>query len=383
MYVERELNIRFKKLLQIYRIIAVVGPRQSGKTTFLKAHLPENAGHLLFDDPDIRMIFDDDIKKFEQQYIEGKELVILDEVQYANSPGQKLKYLADVGRKIWITSSSEILLSKNVLAFLVGRVSILRLYPFSITEFLKAKNINITTRQIIEREIEEHIRYGGYPKVVITSDVELKKIILKDLYETMILKDIARAFSISDINSLEKFTEYLAINNSGQLSYDSIAQTIKISFQTIKKYLDAMEKSYFITVIRPFFTNKNKELSKQPKIYMLDTGLRNIIVKNFDVDGKNFENYVLTELIKSGYTPKYWRTKTKTEVDFIIERDNKIIPIEVKLTETKTGKGLRSFIEKYKPERAYIVILKGENKTLRANGCKIKFINVIELKKEI
>ena len=88
-------------------------------------------------------------------------------------------------------------------------------------------------------------------------------------------------------------------------------------------------------------------------------------------------------MIKSGYTPKYWRTKTKTEVDFIIERDNKIIPIEVKLTETKTGKGLRSFIEKYKPERAYIVILKGENKTLRANGCKIKFINVIELKKEI
>lgn len=361
----------------------IVGPRQSGKTTFLKAHLPQNANYLLFDDPDIRTIFEEDIKNFDKQYINGKEIVILDEIQYAKDPGQKLKYLTDTDRKLWITSSSEILLGKKVLSYLVGRVSILRLYPFNIKEFLSAKNIQAYTPQMLRREVEEHTVYGGYPKVLLTKDIELKKTLLKDLYETMILKDIARTFSISAINSLEKFTEYLALNTGTQLSYDSIAQTIKISFQTIKKYLDAMEKSYLITVIRPFFTNKNKELSKQPKIYMLDTGLRNIIIKDFKVNGKIFENYILTELIKYGYAPKYWRTKTKLEVDFIIEKENEIIPIEVKLTETKIGRGLKSFIELYSPKRAYIAIFNGEEKTIHEKGCIIKFVKILSLKKEI
>jgi len=384
MLIKREITSKFEKLSGLYPIVAVVGPRQAGKTTFLKMQKAEkNINYVLFDDPDVRQIFDADIKKFERQYLEGKQATILDEVQSAADPGQKLKYLADTDRKLWITSSSETIMGKNVLGYLVGRVSILRLYQFSINEFLLSKNIIETTPQIIERESETHMQYGGYPKVVMTSEIDLKQTILRDLYETMILKDVARVFSIQDINALERFSEYIAINIGCQLSYESITQTIKLSFPTIKKYLDALEKSYFLILIRPYFTNKNKELSKQPKIYMLDTGLRNILVKTIAIDGKIFENYVLTELVKSGNIPKYWRTKTKTEVDFIIEKNNEIIPIEAKISETKIGRGLQSFIAEYKPARAYVVVHKTGEKTMKAGNCTVKFVNILNLKKEL
>ena len=139
MYVERDIKNKFEIIAKIYPIVALVGPRQAGKTTFLKEQAKNlNSSYLLFDDPDIKEIFEEDIKKFEKQYIEGKEISILDEVNYCKDAGGKLKYLADTDKKVWLTSSSEVILNKEVLSFLVGRVSILRLYPFSLNEFLKA-----------------------------------------------------------------------------------------------------------------------------------------------------------------------------------------------------------------------------------------------------
>lgn len=385
MYIEREIKDKFTKLLKVYPIIAIVGARQSGKTTFLKEQIKAlNTSYLSFDDPDVRALFDSDIKKFENQFIMGKEFTVLDEVQYCKDPGIKLKYLADKGEKILLTSSSEILLSKDVLSYLVGRVSILRLYPFSIHEFFNAKAQKELTENILERHIWEHITYGGYPKVVIIEDIELKKTILKDLYETMILKDITKTFSLGDIQSLEEFAKYLSINIGNLLSYENITKNIRLSFQTIKKYINAMEKSYLIARVPPFYTNKNKEITKQPKIYFIDTGLRNIITNNFalQLEGKLFENYVYLELIKLGFYPKYWRTKAKAEIDFIIEKDNEIIPIEVKLhaNPEKIERNLRSFILSYKPKKALIISYKTLGKKLKLNNCLIHFINVHKLK---
>ncbi|OGJ20660.1 AAA family ATPase [Candidatus Pacearchaeota archaeon RBG_13_36_9] len=385
MYIERDVRGKFEKLNKIYPVLAIVGARQSGKTTFLKEQLKKlKASYLLFDDPDIRDLFEQDIKKFEKQYIEGYQTSVLDEVHYCKDAGRKIKYLADTGRKLWITSSSEILLSKEVLSFLVGRVSIIRLYPFSIKEFLDAKNQKAFTGKVLERNIWEHMTYGGYPKVVTTEDFELKKSILKDLYETMILKDIARTFSIADLRSLEEFTRYLSLNISGIISYDSISRDIKISFQTLKKYLNAMEKSYLIARVQPFFNNKTKEITKQPRVYFIDTGLRNIISKNFgqEPEGKLFENYVFCELVKLGFSPKYWRTKTGVEVDFIIEKDKEVIPIEVKLTAPdRLERNLAAFIESYKPKKALIISYKGENKKVTQGNCEVIFTDVLEMSK--
>lgn len=381
MYVKRDITKRFKSLSESYNIIAVVGARQAGKTTFLKEQMKElDSSYVLFDDPDARALFDEDVKKFEIQYIEGHELSVLDEVQYCKDSGSKLKYLVDSGRKLWVTSSSEILMAKEILSYLVGRVSIIRLYPFSYEEFLRAKKQKATTSTILKRSVWEHMTYGGYPKVVLTKDPNMKKIILRDLYETMILKDVARTFSINDMNALEQLSRYLAINTANLISYDNTTKTLGITFPTLKKYLDAMEKSYLISRVRPYFTNKNKELAKQPKIYFLDCGLRNIIANDFPTkpDGKVFENYVFSELIKTGQIPKYWRTKSKAEVDFILDHGSDIIPIEVKVSvgSYTIDKSLHSFINNYKPRKAFVVFYEGKKGIEEVESCKVFFVDI-------
>ena len=386
MYIERMIKDRFYKLFENYSMIAVVGARQSGKTTFLKKQMEGfKSSYVLFDDPDARELFEEDIKKFEKQFIENYEVSVLDEVQYCKDAGGKLKYLVDSGHRLWITSSSEIILSKEILSFLVGRVSILKLFPFSFEEFQVVKSQRELTQSILERMIWEHSAYGGYPKVVITDDIEMKRTILNDLYETMLLKDVARVFSIEDIGVLEDFSRYLAVSIGEIISYENISNDLGVSFQTIKKYLDAMEKSYLVCRVYPFFTNKRKEIVKRPKIYFIDTGLRNSIAKNFDskVDGKLFENYVFSELLKLNVVPKYWRRKTKAEVDFVVEREKELIPIEVKLN-TQVGKierGLRSFIATYKPKNALIVTYKGEKGREKIGGCDVYYTDILGMKK--
>ncbi len=226
--------------------------------------------------------------------------------------------------------------------------------------------------------------YGGYPKVVTTEDTEIKKIILKDLYDTMILKDVAMTFSIEDIRTLEEFTKYLSVNIGGVISYENISKNIRLSFQTLKKYLDAMEKSYVIIRVQPFHTNKSKEITKQPKIYFVDTGLRNAVAKTFyaEIDGNLFENYILMELIKLGFAPKYWRTKSKAEVDFVVEKDNMIIPIEVKVNAEpgRVEKSLRSFIDAYKPTIALVVAYKGKKGEMKVDGCSVIFTDALSMR---
>ena len=388
MYIKRSIRNNFDKISKNYNMVAVVGARQAGKTTFLKKQIEnKTSSYILFDDPDARSLFEEDIKKFEKQFISSYKVSVLDEVQYCKDAGRKLKYLVDSDHRLWITSSSEIILSKDILSFLVGRVSIIKLYPFSLKEFLIARSQKELTSKILERMIWEHATYGGYPRAVLTDDIDIKKTILSDLYDTMLLKDVARTFSIDDIRSLEEFSKYLAFSIGEIVSYDKISSKLNMSFQTVKKYLDAMEKSYLIYRVLPFFTNKKKEIVKQPKLYFVDTGLRNIIAKNFDVNlyGKLFENYVLTELLKMGFSPKYWRTKTKTEVDFIIEKENNIIPIEVKIQADigKIERSLRSFIVTYKPKISIVVTLKGKKGKAKINGCKVIYTDILNLEKQI
>jgi predicted AAA+ superfamily ATPase len=390
MYIERDLKSKFEPLTSSYPLIALVGPRQAGKTTFLKEEMKgKDSVYLSFDDPDVKGLFDEDVKKFETQHLEGHGFAVLDEVQYGKDAGSKLKYLADKGKVLWLTSSSQALLGKDVLSWLVGRITLLRLYPFSLAEFMRAKGQKETTPQIRRRIIWEHIIYGGYPKVALTEAPDMKKTLLKDLYELMVLKDVAKVFSIDDIGSLERFSRYLSHSIGHSVVYGKLAGDMGISFQTVKKYADAMERSYLIVRVEPFFTNKLKEVTKQPKFYFLDTGLRNAIANSFpeslENDGMLFENYVLCELVKSGMSPKYWQTKTGGEVDFIIEKDGQTIPIEVKLHAPlgKVERSLRSFISAYKPKKAFIVSYESEPGESDVDGCRVIFTDILGLLREL
>jgi hypothetical protein len=385
MYVERDITPAFRRVAGHYSMVALVGPRQAGKTTFLKEMMKGcRASYVLFDDPDARGLFNEDVKKFRLQYLEGYDLGVLDEVQYCRDAGSKLKYLVDTGSRLWVTSSSEILLRKEVLSYLVGRVSIVRLYPFSLAEFLRARGQRAYTAEILRRHLWEHMTHGGYPRVVLTGDPEMRRTILRDLYETMLLKDVARTFSIEDLDTLERLVRYLAFNVGALLSYENACKLLDVSYQTLKKYTDALVKSYLIALVKPFFTNKTREITKQPKVYFLDTGLRNAIANEYPVEptGPLFENYVFSELIKMGFTPKYWRTKSKAEVDFVVEVGNEVVPIEVKIMANppKVERSMRSFIERYRPHRAFVVFYRGEKGEVEVGGTRLVYTDVAGLR---
>jgi len=386
-YIDRTVEPLFLKHLKLYKVVAVLGPRQTGKTTFLTHELKktEKANYVSLDDPDAKFLFNDDIKLFEKQYCFNYAVTFIDEIQYGLDVGQKIKYLADKNYTLLLSSSSDVMANKEVLSYLVGRASILRLFQFSFYEVFDAYNIKVKTDIITKRIIFEQCIFGSYPKVVLTTDIEEKKILLKNLYETMLYKDIANNFGLGDISNLERFVKYLAISCSKLISYDNISRDLGLSYQTIKKYLNALEKSYFICNILPYYSNKLKEITKQPKIYFFDCGLRNTILSDYppslDEQGQLFENYVFSELKKQGYNVKYWRSKTKQEVDFIIEMGKIIIPIEVKLScnNPHVEKSLNSFIGIYKPEVAYVVYYNGKSQIQKVKDCEVSFVNIDEL----
>ena len=381
MYIDRDITEVFERQNEVQKMIAVVGPRQSGKTTFLQHMMRgRSANYILFDEPVTRDLFESDLKRFDVQHLAGHGVTVLDEVQYCEGAGSRLKYLVDAGRRLWITASSEIILCKEVLAFLVGRVGIVRLYPFNLGEFMRAKGLKVSTPSIIRDSVVEHMTYGGYPQSVFAGSSGAKLDLLKDLYTTMILKDVSRTFSIEDLDALENLTRYLAATPGAIVEYKSLGTALGISYKTLRKYLDALERGYLIRSVPPFSTNRAKEIVKQPKVFFLDNGLRNAVLGEFpmEADGRAFENYVLTELVKMGYEPRHWRTKGKNEVDFVIRKGSSVVPIEVKLA-ARSGeveRGLHTFISTYKPRVAFVVYLNGSRLVKKVEGCSVAFMDI-------
>jgi len=371
-------------LEELYGLIALAGPRQVGKTTFLQHEMQDREhSYVLLDDPLARNIFEKDPKGFERQFIEGHDLTVLDEVQYSMETGQFLKYLVDTGNRLWVTSSSAILLRADVLSFLVGRVGLVRLLPFNIEEFLLAKGHKTRTPGILRSHVTEHMVYGGFPAVVLNVDPQLKQRLLVDILESIILRDAVRAFGLNNVKGVGDLALYLSQTIGSPMNLSAVSNSLGINHITLNGYLDALEMSYVIARVRPFFTNKVKEIVRQPKVYFVDTGIRNATSGRFPSipEGPLFENYVFSELLKMGHSPKYWRTKVGAEVDFILDMPEAPIPVEVKLR-TRTGRisrSLRSFIRTYEPEKAYVVGHEVETGTSILEGCQITYCDIMGL----
>ncbi|MEK6916235.1 MAG: ATP-binding protein [Nanoarchaeota archaeon] len=377
MYIKRVLEEKIRKYLSAREIIAVVGPRQSGKTTLLKHIFDElkNAVFLDFEDRSTLELFDQDIKSFIELYVKKYEYVFIDEFQYAKEGGKNLKYIYDNYKtKIIISGSSASGPAINSLKYLVGRIFVFTLYPFSFEEYLsfKDKDIyalylkNIFTLQVTERiypYFEEYCIFGGYPRVVVTSDKEEKQIVLKNIYSTYFLKEIKEILNLPEDYKLSRLIHALSLQISNLVNYKEISGISGFNYPDLMEYLNILEKTFIIIRSLPYYTNKRTELVKAPKVFFLDIGFRNIVLNNFQLlsnrqdKGALYENFIASELIKKDIQVKFWRTKSKAEVDFIIEHQGEIIPLEVKstLNETSTSKSFQSFIGKYKPKKGYML----------------------------
>jgi predicted AAA+ superfamily ATPase len=394
MYIKRTLENKIRNYLNKPEILAIIGPRQSGKTTLLKEIIKslENTSYITFEDREILDLFNNDIKTFYSLYGKNIKYLVIDEFQYAKNGGQKLKYLYDTYNiKIIISCSSALDLTHQAVKYLVGRIFIFYLFSLTFEEFLIYRNPslyeNIYTDiqqkiydyiynkrikpPVISREIINEISkyyyeynlFGGYPRVAIAKDKEEKITILKNIFNTYFLREIRDILQLGSEDQLQKLIKALALQIGSTVVYNELCQISSLNYSNLLKHINILEKTFVIKKILPFYKNKRTEIAKSPKIYFLDNGFRNIVLNNFQemdkrIDRGNLnENFIVSQMLKKEYNINYWRTKSGAEVDFIIELNNMIIAIEVKsiLGFNKIGKSLFTFKEKYSPGKIIIL----------------------------
>jgi predicted AAA+ superfamily ATPase len=396
----RDILPSLTKWLDRREAYAIKGPRQSGKTTILKIlqeKLKEkHVVFLNFEDPDILEAFEKNPKEYVKSFMVnlGKYYFLMDEYHYVKNAGKTLKLLYDAveNAKFIVTGSSSLELSGAMAKFLVGRVFFFELFQFNFHEFLTAKNPRLASvykeknrqikefllngtafpikKDIFQKEftplLDEYITFGGYPAVIKAEDAETKKTILKNIVDTYISKDIIEFLKISDAFKYRCVVRTLAASTGKLLNYNELSSACQSYYKEIKQTISILSETYIIQLIQPFHRNPITELKKNPKVYFLDTGLRNYIINNFNpVDrrtdtGAMVENHVFLSLRNSfsDKTINFWRTTAKAEVDFILRLDNEIIPIETKyqtFQKPKISRSLRSFIKTYKPRKALII----------------------------
>lgn len=396
-YVKRDLEDEILKYIKSKEIIAVVGARQCGKTTLINNILDKlekkdkKISRVSLDNQKDLQLFENDIDSFIELYVKDFDFLFIDEVHYSKDSGKKLKFIYDTfGIKIFISGSSAAEISIHSLKYLVGRIFTFNLYPFSFKEFLRVKDSKIIRlyesrkykKEIISRlnkYLKEFILYGGYPRVVLSRRTDEKKKILENIFNTYLLKEIKEILNLSGDYHLINLLKALSLQIGNVVNYNELSSLTGFSYSELKKYLSILEKTYICSLIKPFYTNKRTELVKNPKVYFFDFGFRNVCIDNFSDErsdlGNLYENFIFSELVKKNIKAKYWNTKSKAEVDFIIEKENKPIPIEVKsiVKENKITKSFDSFIRKYKPAKGYFLSLDFEDKK-KVGNCAIDFL---------
>jgi len=386
-----------KKYLFTDDIVVLHGARQVGKTYLLyqiEQYLKEKnkiTHYIDLEDSRFVKILDLGVEEFinhlqEQGFsfdnktksFKKKIFVFIDEIQYLNNPSMFLKLIADHHKniKLIISGSSSFEIKNKFKNSLVGRTVNFEILNLSFEEFLVFKNYYFeknkifTEKKVNELKIlfKEYILYGGYPKIVLTPQKELKEKYLQQIIDTYIKKDIRDLAEIKDIDKFNKLLETLACQSGNLLDITELSNTCNIAKQTIEKYLFILENTYIIKLIRPYNKNIRSELFKTPKIFFYDSGLMQILwLKELqkEIIGNVFGTTIFAELAKKYKKDNifYWRTKDKKEIDFILKNKNKILPIEAKLNfEQFNPKNINYFREKYKINSYYLISLSGARK---------------------
>lgn len=390
---KRAIIDEISKYLFTNDIIVLHGARQVGKTSilfFIENHLKKADEITYFIDlEDSRYIsildsgVDEFIRHLREEGLLGvkkkkKVFVLIDEIQYLANPSSFLKLIADhhTNLKLIVSGSSSFAIKSKFKDSLVGRTVNFEIFNLSFEELLIFNNYHFVKRKVYtEKKIEElkskfkeYILYGGYPKIVLTPEVEKKEKYIQQIIDTYVKKDIRDLASVKDIDKFNKLLETLASQSGQLLNITELSNTTRLSKQTIEKYIFILENTYIIKLVRPFSRNLRSELFKLPKIYFYDSGLMQMLwLKGLQKEliGNVFETGVFAELVKK-YTMNavfYWRTKDKREIDFILKIKNTILPVEVKLSfEQFNPSTINYFNRHYGLKRYRLLSLQGRPK---------------------
>jgi len=389
---KRDIADEIIKYISTDNIIVLHGARQVGKTFllyWLQNYLKEkkeDSYYIDLEDSRFTRILDAGVDEFIQHLQEeGRALkknkklfVFIDEIQYLSNPSSFLKLVADHHKniKLIVSGSSSFEIKNKFKDSLVGRTVNFDIFNLSFKEFLFFKKYFFNVKQSLtakktdelKKLFKEYILYGGYPKIVLTSEIYKKEKYLQQIIDTYIKKDIRDLADIKDVEKFNKLIEALASQSGNLLNVVELSNTCNIAKQTIEKYLFIMENTYIIKLVRPYSKNIRSELFKTPKIYFYDSGLMQMLwLKETQkrVIGNVFEIAIFSELTKKYGKDGifYWRTKDKKEIDFILKIKNKILPIEVKINFAKfNATNMEYFNKQYGIKDYRVVALDGEIK---------------------
>ncbi len=403
-YVYRNIEKDIKKFLKRKEFLALIGPRQVGKTTLLN-HLTDelkksgkSVKYLTFEKKS-DLDFFNDIENF-KDFHEKEDVVIIDEFQYAEDGGKKLKYLFDTGKTKYIVSgSSSLELKFQVSKFMVGRMIKFTLWPFSFREYLSLKDkqlhellsfepkksLGAELNRRLEKHFEEYLVFGGYPSVVLSKTLLEKEIVLKNLLDDYLLKDVRSLLHLVTEDKLISLMKLLAVQVGNLINYAELSISSGLAYRTLLQHMEILRQTYILDTVRPYFANKRTEIKKNPKVFFIDAGFRNMLISDTrslsqrENMGSLVENYVYSAILRQNSNMRnvnFWRTKSGAEVDFIVSQKGEAIPIEVKYSKNPTvGKSIYSFIEKFSPEK-FLVLTNGYSDVIKIKKTKVVFMPV-------
>lgn len=370
--------LRFSK----FPVVALLGPRQSGKTTLVKKVFKDHA-FVSLENPQLRAFALQDPQGFLAQ-LSNSVGIIIDEFQYVPELLSYIQIESDEKKRAGfyiLTGSHNFLMNQAITQSLAGRVGILTLLPLCLNE-MQQGNLITTAHEAIFK--------GGYPRIYAEdfSPVELYPSYIHSYIE----RDVRQFAQIGDIHVFQKFMQLCAARIGQQLNIADIATSCGVERRTIEKWLSLLEASYVIFLLKPYFNNFNKRVTKLPKLYFFDTGLaasllelsseKDLILSPFK--GPLFESMIISDLYKQFYNAGlrpalyYWRDQNgTTEVDCIIDLGVRLVSLEIKSGQTITSDFFHALnrwntLSSSAPSDGYIVYA-GDYTQMRKEGNVISF----------
>lgn len=375
--IQRTASKTILTLAKGYPVVAVTGPRQSGKTTLVRSTFPKKT-YISLEDPDQLEYALADPRGFLARLPEG---AILDEVQRAPSLFSYLQTRVDLEKRMGsfiLTGSQQFGLLSRITQTLAGRVGLVHLLPFSLGELFKSKKVAAT--------LEELLWQGFYPPLY---DRDLSPSQWYGNYvSTYVERDVHQLLSIKDLSTFQRFLRMCAARTGQLLNLSQLGNDCGITHNTAKAWLSVLEASYVVFLVYPHFKNFGKRLVKTPKLYFYDTGLASWLLNIQDSAylaihpqrGPLFESFVVSELFKGRFNRGlrsnlyFWRDNLGNEVDVIIEDGDRLIPLEIKSGQTITAdffKGLNQWAKISGESSGSPILVYGGEETQHRQGKKI------------
>lgn len=357
-----------------FPVVAILGPRQSGKTTLSQMIFKKHV-YLTLEDLDMRAAAKNDPRTFLVAN-SNEHGIIIDEFQYVPELLSYIQTIVDREQKpgyFILTGSQNFLMNQAITQSLAGRVSIHTLLPLCVDELKQAN--------ILPAQIEQMLYKGSYPAIY-AKDIEPTRL-YKNYFQTYVERDVRQLAQVGDLTVFQTFVTLCASRIGQLLNLTSLGSECGISDNTAKRWLSILQASYIVHLVQPHHTSFGKRLIKTPKIYFYDTGLACYLLKIKEEElathpsrGGLFESFIITEVLKwyynHGKVPSvyFWQDKTGHEIDCVIdEGSNILIPIEIKAGRTASPRffeGLEYWNELAEDkQKNNFVVYAGESKQMR------------------